>query len=319
MKKLKINLFLSLAVLVGLTSCLKKDAMNFDPDQKTAPTLELEYIAGGPGSAIGSGLQFFGGGAILYPPSDVSDTATFNVRIAGPAINHDVTITVGPDSKALLDNYSKDSIHYEAMPANIYKILNPTVTIKAGERFAPVKVVFFPNQIDPSKNYMLAVSVTDAQGVNVSSNFGHIYFHTIGNPLAGAYTWNFTRYNGDTVLANKSTNFTGETMSSIPSGPTSLIMADDYLQTFVDASAGVTITFDNNNGVLSNFKASFDAATRANLAATGFTIATAPKLVSYQIVGDASTRYAGSYFYTYFSLINSSGGTRSMIDKYVKQ
>ncbi|MGZ3908568.1 MAG: DUF1735 domain-containing protein [Flavisolibacter sp.] len=319
MKKLQISFFLVMALIVGLTSCLKKDAMNFDPDQKTASTLELEYIAGGPGSAIGSGLQFFGGGAILYPPADVSDTATFNVRIAGPAMSKDVTVTIGADAKAILDNYSKDSIRYEAMPTNLYKILNPTVTIKAGQRFAPVNVVFFPKQIDPTKNYMLPISVTDAQGTNVSSNFGHIYFHTIGNPLAGAYTWDFTRYNGDTVLANRSTNFTGATMASIPSGPTTLIMGDNYLQTFVDASAGVTISFDNNNGVLSNFKASFDAATLTNLAAGGFTIAVAPKLVSYQLMGDASNHYAGSTFRTYFSLINSSGGTRSMIDKYVKQ
>lgn len=319
MKKLQINLFLVLALVVGLTSCLKKDAMNFDPDNKTASTLELEYIAGGPGSAIGSGLQYFGGGALLYPPTDASDTATFNLRVAGPALSKDVTLTVGADANALLDNYAKDSIKYEAMPSSLYKILNPTVTIKAGERFAPVKVVFFPSQIDPAKNYMLPISVTNAQGVNVSSNFGHIYFHTIGNPLAGAYKWSFTRYNSaDTTVTPNGSSFKDSSVLVSPSGPTTLVMPDSYLQSFAN-STGVTFTFSNNNGVLSNFNVTFDAATKANLAAGGFTIAKMPVLVGYKIVGDASTRYAGSTFRIYFSLINSSGGTRTLIDNLVKK
>lgn len=319
MKKLQINLFLVMALIVGLTSCLKKDAMNFDPDQKTASTLELEYIAGGPGSAIGSGLQYFGGGALLYPPADVSDTINFNVRVAGPALGKDLTVTLGPDSKAILDNFAKDSISFEAMPTSLYKILNPTITIKAGQRFAPVKVVVFPNQIDPTKNFMLPISVTDAQGTNVSSNFGHIYLHTIGNPLAGSYTWDFTRYNGDTTGTKNGSSFTGASANPVPSGPNSLVLPDSYLQTFVDPTAGVTISFKNSNGVLSNFNAYFDPATLANLATNSFTIAVAPKLVGYKIVGDASTHYAGSTFRVYFVLINSSGGTRSLIDNLVKK
>jgi hypothetical protein len=320
MKKIQINLFLISALLLGLTSCLKKDAMNFDPDNKTASTFEIEYIAGGPGNAIGSGLSYFGGGAILYPASDESDTATFNLRVAGPALDKDVTVTVGGDANALLDNYSKDSIHYEAMPTSIYQILTPTVTLKAGQRYVPIQVVFHPNLIDPTKNYMLAITVTDPKGVNVSKNFGHLYLHTIGNPLAGSYTWDFIRYNSiDTTGTRNGSSFYGETTSTVPAGPTTLVLPDSYLQTFVDATAGITLTFNNNNGVLSNFNVSFDATTRANLAATGFTINVAPKLVSYTIVGDASTHYAGSTFRTYFSLINSSGGTRTLIDNYIKQ
>jgi hypothetical protein len=147
-----------------------------------------------------------------------------------------------------------------------------------------------------------------------------VYFHTIGNPLAGSYTWDFIRYNSaDTTGTPNSSSFYNQAAAPVPSGPTTLVLPDSYLQTFVDASAGVTIAFKNSNGVLSNFTAYFDATTLANLTATGFTIAVQPKIVSAKIVGDASTHYKGSTFRIYFSLINSSGGTRTLIDNLVKQ
>ena len=98
-----------------------------------------------------------------------------------------------------------------------------------------------------------------------------------------------------------------------------MVFPDSYLQTFVDPAAGVTISFTITNGVFSNFKASFDATTTAGLAAGGFTVVKAPVLLGYNIVGDASTRYAGSTFRTYFSLLNSGGNTRTLVDKFVKQ
>ncbi len=35
---------------------------------------------------------------------------------------------------------------------------------------------------------MLPISITDAQGLNISANYGTIYYHTIGNPYAGDYS-----------------------------------------------------------------------------------------------------------------------------------
>ena len=81
----------------------------------------------------------------------------------------------------------------------------------------------------------------------------------------------------------------------------------------------MSLSFTNNGGDLSDFDAFFSDEQEAAMAAGGFTIVTAPKLVSYQIVGDASTKYAGSTFRIYLEVINSSGGNRKVVDNFVKQ
>ncbi len=196
MKYIK-QLLLFFAAALSLTGCLKKNEMNIDGDNPSASVFTLEWIPpGGTGTTINSGLQYFSSGALTYPASHTSDTTTFNVRLAGAEVpSKDLTVTVGQDTKALLDNYSKDSITYVSMPDSLYKILNTTASIKAGTNFATFTIVFYPSKINPTQNYMLAPTVTNAAGYAISSNFGHIYFHTIGNPLAGAYTTTGKRYN----------------------------------------------------------------------------------------------------------------------------
>ncbi|HWJ92086.1 MAG TPA: hypothetical protein VNR87_13290, partial [Flavisolibacter sp.] len=147
-----------------------------------------------------------------------------------------------------------------------------------------------------------------------------VYYHSIGNPLAGTYTWDFTRFNSpDTTAAPGAGSFTGQTVSVSPLGATTLLLPESYMQTFVSSSAGISLSFTNNAGVLSNFSVSLSDQVKADIAAGGFTLATAPVLVGYNIVGNASTKYKGSTFRTYMVLINSSGGTRSLIDNFVKQ
>src|SRR5205085_12095223 len=99
--------------------CLKKDAMNIDPDQKTTPFVQLVYNHGT--SAIGSGLQYFGNGSLLFSSSD-PDTVTFFVGLGGPNVNKDVTLKVGVDNNSLQDNQSNDGLTYVAMPTDDYKI-----------------------------------------------------------------------------------------------------------------------------------------------------------------------------------------------------
>ena len=51
-------------------------------------------------------------------------------------------------------------------------------SIAAGKRLDTLHVIFYPSKIDVTKNYMLPVSIKDAQGETISGNFGAIYFHT---------------------------------------------------------------------------------------------------------------------------------------------
>ncbi|MEO5888760.1 MAG: DUF1735 domain-containing protein [Ferruginibacter sp.] len=197
MKEIKIKgIFSVLIATLCLSSCLKKDVMNIDTEETTSTIMELQFIENGSGSTINSGMQYFSGGALTYPGSHTEDTASYNISLAGPVtLGSDLSVTVGVDATRILDNFSSDSISYELMPDSLYHFVSTTAVIKAGERIAPMKLVFYPSKIDITKSYMLPVIIKDAGGKTVSGNFGIIYFHVIGNPLAGPYVMTGTRYN----------------------------------------------------------------------------------------------------------------------------
>jgi hypothetical protein len=197
MKEIKINKLLAfLVVTMGLMSCLKEATTNVDVNNPTASIVTLQFIENGSGSTTNSGLQYFSGGALSYPASHVSDTATYNVNLAGATtLGSDLNVTVGVDATKILDNYASDSIKYELMPDSLFHFMSTAATIKAGERIAQLQIVFYPKKVDPSKSYMLPVVVKDAGGKIISSNMGVIYFHVIGNPLAGTYVMTGMRYN----------------------------------------------------------------------------------------------------------------------------
>ena len=66
---------------------------------------------------------------------------------------------------------------YEALPDSTYAFPVKSATIAAGDRLDTLRVLFYPSKIDTTKNYMLPVSIQDAQGETISGNFGAIYFH----------------------------------------------------------------------------------------------------------------------------------------------
>lgn len=166
---------------------------------------------------------------------------------------------------------------------------------------------------------MLPIAITDGDGIEISQNQGVIYFHAIGNPLAGIYSQSFYRWNDvpDTTGPPNSTVFEGQLVPVNPIDATTLDLPESYTETF--AGVGVSLGFTNNGGVLSDFSAFFNDDQASAMAFYGFTIVTGPKLVSYTIVGDASTHFAGSTFRTYLEVINSSGGNRKVVDEFVKQ
>ena len=189
MNQLRISIYSTIITMLALTSCLKKDAMNIDPDNTTSNIVELQFIDGGSGTTINSGMQYFSGGALVYPSSHVRDTADYNISIAGKsALSKDLTVSIAVDPSKVLDNLANDSIKYVLMPDSLYKIVSTTATIKAGERIAHMQIIFFPSKVDPAVSYMLPVVLKDAQDQTISTNYSTIYFHFIGNPLAGSYT-----------------------------------------------------------------------------------------------------------------------------------
>ncbi|MBZ5857123.1 DUF1735 domain-containing protein [Flavihumibacter profundi] len=240
-----------IAVALGLASCLKQGAMNVDPNDLTGKVVTLQFIENGSGTTINSGMQYFSGGALTYPGTDEKDTAHYNVAISGVVPSSDIAVTIGVDQSKVLDHFSTDSIAYELMPDSLYDFVATSGVIKAGTAFVPMEIVFYPSKIDITKSYMLPVVVTDASGQTISSNFGTIYFHVIGNPLAGTWGWDFIRKNNqDGSGAPAGGSFTGETTVFSPVNPTSIKMPTGYY-----VQPNYLLTFKNAAGVLSEFNA----------------------------------------------------------------
>lgn len=285
-------------IAIGLTGCLK-DKFGTDLYATGSPILEFEYPQGGGGSDIGTGLEYFGGGALLYPPTDLADTTFFIVNLASTnTLGKDVSITIGNDPKAILDNFSKDSINYVAMPDSDYQLLSTTATIKAGQRQDTFYIVFYPSKIDPTQNFMLPITVTSNTGnIPVSGNFGHIYFHTIGNPIAGSYDQEWIRYNASDTSGTPAYDLDLGTVIFAPLSPTQISVGSQ--------GTGETdyISFTNTGGVLSNFSVAIGTV-------SGITEGT-PVLETADPVN--------GIYRVYFTYVNGSGAPRCIINIYRKQ
>ncbi len=312
-----------ISLVFTLASCVKNRNDLATDFSNLQPLLEIRDNISGVGND--AGLANFGKASLNFS-GDTTDTHTqsFYVNLASVyQLDHDITVTLAVD-QAALDAYNADpnnTVKYELFPDSLYSFAQTEATIKAGERVSLISVDFYYTKIDPSRSYMLPISIKDAGGINISGNFGTIYYHVIGNPLAGNYYQSFYRWNDvpDTTSPPNSSVFEDELRPVSPESSTTLLLPEDYLQTFVGGAAGISLSFTNNGGVLSDFSVALNDVTTEGLAAGGFTIVTAPKLVSYQIVGDASTKYSGSTFRTYMEVLNSTGGNRKLVDNFVKQ
>ncbi len=256
MKLLNILLcFCFLAISGLLTSCLDGDPMNLPPGQ--APFVEMTYNPT-PSSApvvVNTGLQYFAAQTLLLSPADEADTISFFVTLQGK-VDKDVTFTLKTLPDALNDNYATDSLEYIFMKDDQYRFLNTTATIKAGDTFAEFKIAFYPPNINFTESRGLPITTTNDAGLTTSESHGIVYFHIIGNPIAGLYNWDFIRYSKPDEPPSGSPDsfsFTGKTAVFTPVNPTTIRVKTGYYD-----NADYIITFDNVEGVLSNFKVQID-------------------------------------------------------------
>lgn len=313
MKKIVYNILFLSFIISGLSGCLKGDTPNIDPNAGTIVT--LEYLKGGGGTVIGSDLTYFSGAALLYPATDEADTATFSVILGGGAsINKDVAMTIGVDANALKDNFANDSITYEVMPDSLYKIVNTTQTIKAGDKYAVFQVIFYPSKIDPTQNYMLPLTVTDAAGYTVSTNFGHVYFHTIGNPIAGLYNTVGTRYN-----YTGSSNWSG--IGTYPT-PVSTINTSGSKLASPSSTTVITLPYANLGGGSSPYLyvITYDAATQTISTSGNFLKSVSNFTVHTQtITFDANGKATMHIVTTYNNKADGSGDDRIIDETFTQQ
>jgi len=302
MKKLLIILFSFFALFLG--GCLK-DTPNVDFSNIQAHA-EFEYPNGAGGNGLGSGLEFFAGGTMILDNNE-SDTLFFMVNIAAPnPLNTPTNVTIGVDPTKITA-YNADTnnaVKYEQLPDSCFKLISTTGTVPAGKYLDTFYLVFFPGKIDPTRNYMAPVVIQDAGSVGISQNFGTIWFHTIGNPIAGLYTWQFERWPSQTPVGPPDgTSFT-DVQLLLPVDPTTVTMQSGYY-----IGPHYLLSFDNNGGTLSNFSVTMNAADVATMAGAGVTIKDGPNIITADPV-------AGVYKLQYLAYNGSA--YRYVIDTYSK-
>jgi hypothetical protein len=287
-----------LAAIIFSSSCVKdyRDGeTNFSGVQPTVIIAE--------GGLSGTS---FGNAAVTFPGTDTSDIANFHVNYAATNVAPaDEVVGLAVDSDAIA-NYNRDSLglQYELMPDSDYSFTATSVTVPKGNNYtAAIPVTFYPDKIDASKNYMLPISITSVpSGTMMSNNQNTIYYHAIGNPIAGSYGELWTRWNAsDTTGA--------PTYDHLDVGPVTFSPVDATTIAVQSGGTGETsyISFTNNNGTLSDFTVAFDD---SQIASLGITVTTGPFLLLADPISGA--------YNVYFEYNNSSGLHRCILDEYKK-
>lgn len=249
------------------------------------------------------GMSNFKSGALLPDPTADFDTVYFHVNYAATDVaSTDLTVTVAVDQDALNAYNALGGNQYEIFPDSIYSFTSTTITIPKGANYsAGIPLAIFPTKINLLNNYMLPISIkTTPAGSTISSNFKTIYYHLIGNPIAGLYNWEWIRYNNAAG--------TGTPAYDLDLSPGIFAPIDGTtIQTQSGTGVVYVLTFTNTGGVLSNFAVSFDA---QSVKDAGITITGGPTIIT----ADPTT---GAYEFN-FTYDNNAGGLRNITDIFGK-
>lgn len=143
----------------------------------------------------GQDAHFTNSAIIITDYTDSSMDVSFKVEYLGPQVfGSDVTVNIGEDDEARVSYNSNHGPEdqYLALPDSVYTLKDNSAIIKAGGVFSSyMTLTIYPNKIDPASSYMLPITISGINGapsdVKKAPATGTVYFHLIGNPLAGVY------------------------------------------------------------------------------------------------------------------------------------
>lgn len=276
-----------------LSGCLKDDKVT--DFSNLGQTIELP----------GHGLAGFSGDAVIAAGQTdpiVLKIVTYVSSENAPSSNVNYTLGID-DTKRTAYNSSGAGLIYELAPDSIYSFPVKTGVIAAGSRSHELTITFFPTKVDASKTYMLPITLKDGNGVKISGNLSTVYYHLIGNPLAGAYKWDFQRWNLAAPSGSPSTSWVAQPVTLLPASPTVVEAPSGY---FIQPR--YTLAFTNTGGVLSNFSVTINAADNATLIANGVTVTDGPNIQTanpvtkdfkfqYQVFNGSAFRYLIDRYY----------------------
>ncbi|MDB5007764.1 MAG: hypothetical protein JWP45_2157 [Mucilaginibacter sp.] len=267
-------------IAISLSSCLKDKTYLDFPNAGNIVNMPL------------SGVANFGADAVTADTAVIKFAVDYATANANPAL----TVTLAVDTTLVAKyNAANTAITYFVLPASAYVFTGTKVSIAAGAQYAFTTITINKYLLDPSKSYMLPVVIKDAQGVAISANQSIHYYHVIGNDFAGAYTWDYRRYNNGTgpgtnpngspaipSLGQGGPTSAGTSLGQagqiVPVSPTEFQMITGYNGEKVAYDVTFTKSVDAS-GVAhySNWNVTFPAAELAKWTTDGITNSTPPK------------------------------------------
>jgi hypothetical protein len=291
MNKLKYSALLIMLVS-GFSACLKDKA--FLDVSGTQPIIEFSRGSDGTSSANWGPIS----GAEL-------DTA-IAIDIASPQVlNYDVSVNILFDPTMITAfNAANPDNPVQQLPDSCYSVTSPqTIKIPADYRIGKIPIKLYPEKINTKISYAMPFSITgvtgSGQSLLISSNAGKIFYAFIGNPIAGAYTNEWIRYNTATQTPPAAGDVTTPGILFSPLSPVKVSIPD------VNTGAIYDLSFDTTGGIQSHFQVSIEPASVA-----GITVTVGPTIVTADPV-------AGKYVFN-FQYLNSSGAARNITDIYTK-
>jgi hypothetical protein len=297
MKKIT-SLILTAAAVLSLSSCLKENGYL---DVKNDEGSSLMYIP------YSGSKGYFPQSALLVAGTTVSDTFHYKIPIyyaGGKMASSDITYKLKVDDTKRTAYNSANPNSYFALPADHYKFTTTTGTLKAGTNRDSLDIEFYPWKFDVTKNYMLPITLYDASGTTISPELSTFYYHAIGNPIAGVYTWDFYRWNNnDGSGPTAGGTFTGDHTLFLPTDPTTIEVESGY---FIQPR--YVITFVNNGTSLTNFAVVTKPEDVSALLAQGVSITVQPNFITanpvtkrftvqYSVFNGSAFRYLIDDFY----------------------
>lgn len=176
----KVLIYILPIIILIISGCYKtKNTMPIGNDAVLSYPARVLY------NSATSGINYWNNALLTFSDmSKASDTVRVSINLPA-AQNGPVSVTLGAD-QAAYDAYAANPVYkteYAFMPANYYKIVNPTITIPAGVTDTTVKIAFYPGLMDISKTgYLLPLSITSADGITVHESMKTAYLHVERDP-----------------------------------------------------------------------------------------------------------------------------------------
>ncbi|HXO76665.1 MAG TPA: DUF1735 domain-containing protein [Puia sp.] len=278
----KSSIVISFASILFLGSCLK-DKPNVDFGQDAGYIAEISTAStNGTDQAPSGGLTYFGGAVIATSVDTDPDDEFFTVNIASqypPTKDIPVTVAINDAARTAYNAAPQDGYTYGALPANAYSFPATTGTIHSGLRLDTFNITFMHGNMDPTKDYMLPISLTAAPGTTISGNLNTIYFHIIGNLLAVNHTQTYQRWDA--------ADSSGAAAVTTPIGPVFFTplssLKNEFLSGFTDAQTTklrYDLSFVRSGSSANTFSVAFNSSDVKAMQKAGDTVKVGPSIIN---------------------------------------